>query len=412
MAAVLRRACSGVSSRVSSLSYSQQRALNTGVPSGPRRSVFQMVCSVLEICRSFLPRPRTLPLLLVTGGGYLGYQHYKGRGQPEEGAPPRTATPTQVALYHSFPTRLLSRAWGRLNGVELPTWLRKPVYSLYIWTFGVNMQEAAVEDLHHYRNLGEFFRRQLKPAVRPLCASSCLISPADGRILHFGRVQNSQVEQVKGVTYSLEHFLGPQRGRSQDASRSFQDQLLSSPQNDLFHVVVYLAPGDYHCFHSPTDWRVELRRHFPGSLMSVNPGVARLVKELFCLNERVALSGQWQHGFFSLTAVGATNVGSIRVYFDQDLQTNVPRYSKGSFHDRSYVALDDQVLKAADEGGVASVEGGGVASGEGVVLQRGAAVGEFNLGSTIVLLFEAPKDFSFDLQPGQRIRVGEGLGSL
>lgn len=54
-----------------------------------------------------------------------------------------------------------------------------------------------------------------------------------------------------------------------------------------------------------------------GSLMSVNPGVARLVKELFCLNERVALTGQWQHGFFSLTAVGATNVGSIRIYFDQ-----------------------------------------------------------------------------------------------
>lgn len=51
--------------------------------------------------------------------------------------------------------------------------------------------------------------------------------------------------------------------------------------------------------------------------MSVNPGVARLVKELFCLNERVALTGHWQHGFFSLTAVGATNVGSIRVYFDQ-----------------------------------------------------------------------------------------------
>lgn len=68
--------------------------------------------------------------------------------------------------------------------------------------------------------------------------------------------------------------------------------------------------------------------------------------------------------------------------------------------------MGDQVLNATVEGGVASVDGAGVA------LQKGAAVGEFNLGSTIVLLFEAPKDFSFNLQPGQRIRVGEGLGSL
>lgn len=51
--------------------------------------------------------------------------------------------------------------------------------------------------------------------------------------------------------------------------------------------------------------------------MSVNPGMARWIKELFCHNERVVLSGDWKHGFFSLTAVGATNVGSIRIYFDR-----------------------------------------------------------------------------------------------
>lgn len=82
----------------------------------------------------------------------------------------------QVALYKSVPTRLLSRAWGRLNQVELPTWLRKPVYSLYIWTFGVNMKEAAVKDLHHYRNLSEFFRRKLKPQVRPVCCVHSVVS--------------------------------------------------------------------------------------------------------------------------------------------------------------------------------------------------------------------------------------------
>uniref|UniRef100_A0A8C9HIQ7 Phosphatidylserine decarboxylase n=1 Tax=Piliocolobus tephrosceles TaxID=591936 RepID=A0A8C9HIQ7_9PRIM len=116
---------------------------------------------------------------------------------------------SRVALYKSVPTRLLSRAWGRLNQVELPHWLRRPVYSLYIWTFGVNMKEAAVEDLHHYRNLSEFFRRKLKPQARPVCGLHSVISPSDGRILNFGQVKNCEVEQVKGVTYSLESFLGP-----------------------------------------------------------------------------------------------------------------------------------------------------------------------------------------------------------
>lgn len=60
--------------------------------------------------------------------------------------------------------------------------------------------------------------------------------------------------------------------------------------------------------------------------MSVNPGVARWIKELFCHNERVVLTGDWKHGFFSLTAVGATNVGSIRIYFDQ-----VSQIAVGSF---------------------------------------------------------------------------------
>ncbi len=54
----------------------------------------------------------------------------------------------------------------------------------------------------------------------------------------------------------------------------------------------------------------------------MNPGVASAFPGLFHLNERVAWLGSWRHGFFSLTAVGATNVGSIHAAFDPELQTN------------------------------------------------------------------------------------------
>ncbi|XP_012586490.1 PREDICTED: phosphatidylserine decarboxylase proenzyme isoform X2 [Condylura cristata] len=344
-------------------------------------------------------RLRPLPLLLVTGSSYVGYRQYeKYREQELERLgleiPPKLAGHWEVALYKSVPTRLLSRAWGRLNQVELPHWLRRPVYSLYIWTFGVNMKEAAVEDLHHYRNLSEFFRRKLKPQARPVNGLHSVISPSDGKILNFGQVKNSEVEQVKGVTYSLESFLGP-RASSEDLpippATSFRNQLVTREGNELYHCVIYLAPGDYHCFHSPTDWTVSHRRHFPGSLMSVNPGMARWIKELFCHNERVVLTGDWKHGFFSLTAVGATNVGSIRIYFDQDLHTNSPRYCKGTYNDFSFVSH---------------------ANKEGIPMRKGEHLGEFNLGSTIVLIFEAPKDFNFSLKAGQKIRFGEALGSL
>ncbi|XP_070372529.1 phosphatidylserine decarboxylase proenzyme, mitochondrial isoform X2 [Equus asinus] len=348
----------------------------------------------------FLLRP--LPVLFVTGTGYAGYRQYERYRERELEKlgleiPLKLAGPWEVALYKSVPTRLLSRAWGRLNQVELPHWLRRPVYSLYIWTFGVNMKEAAVEDLHHYRNLSEFFRRKLKPQARPVCGLHSVISPSDGKILNFGQVKNCEVEQVKGVTYSLESFLGP-RTSTEDlpfppatSCSSFRSQLVTREGNELYHCVIYLAPGDYHCFHSPTDWTVSHRRHFPGSLMSVNPGMARWIKELFCHNERVVLTGDWKHGFFSLTAVGATNVGSIRIYFDRDLHTNSPRYSKGSYNDFSFVTH---------------------ANKEGIRMRKGEHLGEFNLGSTIVLIFEAPKDFNFKLKAGQKIRFGEALGSL
>ena len=39
-------------------------------------------------------------------------------------------------------------------------------------------------------------------------------------------------------------------------------------------------------------------------------------------------------------------------------------------------------------------------------MKKGDYFGEFNLGSTIVLIFEAPQDFKFDLTHGKPVKVG------
>lgn len=81
--------------------------------------------------------------------------------------------------------------------------------------------------------------------------------------------------------------------------------------------------------------------------------------------------GEWEHGFFSFTAVGATNVGSVQVYMDEELRTN--RWRRFT-NEKIY---DELKMK------------------ENISLNKGELVGQFNMGSTIVLVFEAPESFRY-----------------
>ena len=55
--------------------------------------------------------------------------------------------------------------------------------------------------------------------------------------------------------------------------------------------------------------------------MSVNSWAVQNVPGIYTLNERVVLMGYWEHGFFSMTAVGAFNVGSIFLDMDKVMIT-------------------------------------------------------------------------------------------
>lgn len=304
--------------------------------------------------------------------------------------------PVVLLFYQFLPLRALSRAWGYLNNIYLPVYLRIPVLQMYVWLCQCDLSEAEVPDLMQYKNLGDFFRRSLRPGLRPIDFNAALTSPADGKVIHFGKVDADQIEQVKGLTYSIAAFLGPQSWKKKvvrEENVNYCQEILQNKDTALYHCVIYLAPGDYHRFHSPTDWDVFYRRHFPGYLFSVSPRICRLIEGLFNYNERVAYVGKWRHGFFSTVAVGATNVGSIKVHFDPLLQTNGGAVPNGSYEDSSYFLKDD-VEKSV------------------VKLKAGEEFGEFNLGSTMVMLFEAPKDFEFQIDVNQKIKYGEAIGSF
>ena len=67
----------------------------------------------------------------------------------------------------------------------------------------------------------------------------------------------------------------------------------------------------------------------------------------------------------------------------QKLQTNCRRLKKNTYEDHSFETP--------------------------LSFEKGQEFGEFNLGCTIVLLFEAPTNFEYNMELGARIKVGEGL---
>ena len=271
-----------------------------------------------------------------------------------------------VALQYALPKRLLTQLAGKLAGLEGGK-VTTAVIRWFAKRYGVNMAEAANPDPASYASFNQFFTRPLREGARPI-ADADFVCPVDGAISQFGPIEFDQVFQAKGHFYSTTALVGG-------------DRALAARFESGDFATIYLSPRDYHRIHMPCAGRLTQMIYVPGELFSVNPATARGVPGLFARNERVVCVFEGEFGPFVMVLVGATIVGSMATVWHGVV--NPPR--RPDIAKRSY------------------------AEGE-VVLEKGAEMGRFLLGSTVVMLF--PKDtlrFGSDWAPGGPVRMGEPM---
>lgn len=284
-----------------------------------------------------------------------------------------------VRIVAMLPTRMGSQLWGFLTHLTIPEPMRESVYGLYSRMFNVIMPEVP-KPLKEFRSLNEFFTRRIPLEARPIDSTE-FVSPVDGTVLVYGDCLEEWSEQVKGIYYHLNSLLGEDAVDmiNRYAKRRSRDGTVPP----LKYCVIYLAPGDYHGIHAPVPWTIKDVRHFTGHLFSVSPATSARLRGLLSVNERVCLSGTSPYGFFSMTPVGAYNVGSITLEWDDDFNTNLPEQKIGERYQIQY--QDD------------------------ISAEKGECVSFFNLGSTVVLLFEAPNNFDWKVAPHSKIKLGQPL---
>ncbi|WP_416885427.1 archaetidylserine decarboxylase [Marinospirillum sp.] len=276
-----------------------------------------------------------------------------------------------VWMQYLLPQHLISRVTGRLAETRIG-WIKNNLISAFIKRFEVDMSEAAQPDPRAYEHFNAFFTRELKAGARPLAADPTqLLSPADGAVSEMGPITEGRILQAKGQTYSLQRLLGGDLNKAQPfVGGSF--------------ATIYLSPKDYHRVHMPLQGKLLETLYVPGQLFSVNQTTADQVPNLFARNERLVCFFETPAGPMAMILVGAMIVAGIETVWDGQVAPPARRVTVKNFADPAPI-----------------------------LLERGAEMGRFKLGSTVILLF-GPDAMAWrdDLAAGSAVRMGEGLGEI
>lgn len=159
--------------------------------------------------------------------------------------------------------------------------------------------DLSIAQKQNFSSFNDFFTRQLKPESRPINQDSLVvISPADGKILAYSNINNSDF-YIKGFRFNVDSFLN--------------NATLSNKYKNGAMIVFRLAPPDYHRYHFPVSGVTGTSNaKIDGDYYSVNPLALRKKAEIFWLNKReYGVIKTPQFGDVVMVEVGATMVGSM-----------------------------------------------------------------------------------------------------
>jgi phosphatidylserine decarboxylase len=276
-----------------------------------------------------------------------------------------------ILSQYLLPHHLLSRLAGCVAECRA-RWLKNAFTTWFVRRFNVDMSEAQVEDHTAYEHFNAFFTRALKPDARPLDPTpGAILSPADGAISQMGPIEHGRVFQAKGHSFSVLELLGG-------------DPALAAPFMGGQFSTVYLSPRDYHRVHMPLAGTLREMVYVPGRIFSVNKITAENVPELFARNERVVCLFDTERGPMAMVLVGAMIVASIETVW------------------AGLVTPPKRTLKTwrYDEAARAPIH-----------LEKGAEMGRFKLGSTVIMLFGPDQvTWGHTLAAVSPVRMGQALG--
>jgi phosphatidylserine decarboxylase len=314
-----------------------------------------------------------------------------------------------ATLQYLLPHHLLCRLVYALTRSRR-RWLKDWLIRAFVHHYRPRLNEALEPDASRYESFNAFFTRALLPAARPLDADAAsILCPCDGALSLLGGIEEGQLLQAKGQRYSLAALLA--------GEREWCERLSGGS-----YATLYLAPQDYHRVHMPLPGRLCAAWHVPGRLFSVNaPSVAR-VPGLFARNERLVCLFEAAFGPFAVILVGALFVGSMSTVWHGEVTPWRSRAPAPLGAPRGATPVEATVTPPSGARGLLSAEGP-VGAGRVHRLKansavsawqpRGAELGRFNMGSTVILLLPpGAADWDPARPMGSAVRVGEPLGRL